>query len=73
MSIDPHCIFGGYTFCQYNYGSAVYFMVGHILQVFHHPSIGMPASEMEHILILFDGCLQLLTGSPTPHPCIKDL
>jgi hypothetical protein len=25
-SIDPHCIFSGYTFCQYNYGSAVYFM-----------------------------------------------
>jgi len=26
-SIDPHCIFSGYTFCQYNYGSIVYFMV----------------------------------------------
>jgi hypothetical protein len=31
-------------------------------------SIGMPASEMEHILILFDDCLQLLPGSPTPTP-----
>jgi hypothetical protein len=26
-SIYPHCIFSGYTFYQYNYGSAVYFMV----------------------------------------------
>jgi hypothetical protein len=25
-SIDPHCILCGYTFYQYNYGSAVYFM-----------------------------------------------
>jgi hypothetical protein len=25
-SIDPHYILGGYTFYQYNYGSAVYFM-----------------------------------------------
>jgi hypothetical protein len=32
------------------------------------PSIGMPASEMEHILILFDDCLHLLLGSPTPTP-----
>ena len=26
-SIDPHCIFNGYTFYQCNYGSAVYLMV----------------------------------------------
>jgi hypothetical protein len=32
----------------------------------------MPASGMEHILTLFDGCLQLLPGSPTPYPCFEE-
>jgi hypothetical protein len=32
------------------------------------PSIGIPSSEMEHICILTDDCLQLLPGSPTPTP-----
>jgi hypothetical protein len=35
-------------------------------------SIGMLASGMEYILTLFDGCLQLLLGSPNPHPCFKE-
>jgi hypothetical protein len=32
----------------------------------------MPASGMEHILTLFDGCLQLLPGSSTPYPFFEE-
>jgi hypothetical protein len=34
----------------------------------HIMSIGMTASKIEHICILIDDCLHLLSGSPTPTP-----
>ena len=42
-------------FYQYNYGSAVYFMVAYLASL-DHPSIGMPALGLKHVII-FVGCL----------------
>jgi hypothetical protein len=69
--MDPHCIFGGHILSQYFFmdpqciGQRSCFESSNIL------SIGMPTLEMEHILIFFDGCLQLLPSSPALHHFIK--
>jgi hypothetical protein len=65
--MDPHCIFGGHLHSWYHYGSIMYWLAA-MLWVIYILSIGMPTSEMQCILILFDDCLQLLLGSPTPPP-----
>jgi hypothetical protein len=53
QSIDPHCIFGGYTFLSIQLWIHSVFYGGHILLSLDHPSIGMPALGFE---ICHDTC-----------------
>jgi hypothetical protein len=53
QSIDPHCIFGGYTFLSIQLWIRSVFYGGHILLSLDHPSIGMPALGFE---ICHDTC-----------------
>ena len=42
-SIDPDCIFGGYTLLAIQLWICSVLYGGHILQILDHPSTGMPA------------------------------
>ena len=46
-SINPHCIFGGYTFLSIQLWIRSVFYGSHILLSLDHPSIGMPALGFE--------------------------
>jgi hypothetical protein len=47
QSIDPHCIFDGYTFLSTQLWIRSVFYGGHLLQSLDHPSIGMPTLGCE--------------------------
>ena len=71
-SIDPHCIFGGYTpVCQYNYGSIVYFMaaIPHKSRSPKHRYACLGFWNMSWYWL--DVCVQLPSGSPSLNPCLN--
>jgi len=64
--MDPHCVFGGHILSYYFHGSAVYWLTSMLwVSLYSEHKYACLGNDT---YILFDSCLQLLPGSPTPTP-----